>query len=288
MNLGDLALHNIGNVGLAGIKLNNAVPVFFSDSEPSTDVVGAIWVDTLDTLDGEIYVGSKRPNAEGDFWLPSGMDGESILINSESITFAFESGDSPWDVYNDDILQISLSRPDFALIKGATIWNDYNSYYWDGNEWVKQTGGDLKLPLYTLGAESELFVEGFSRGNGSQSKEFDHLYIYGRDTSGFGERSYVTDNVIDLSGYSKIFIDWENTGDENTSNNSTLIADSLQSFAFNGSVSAKLQKQESFNRIVDELDVSSLSGDYYIGVNAADSAASGVTSELQVYRIWLE
>jgi hypothetical protein len=86
--------------------------------------------------------------------------------------------------------------------------------------------------LYIEGVGQDDWVEGYSAGAGTQSKEADHLYLAAAD--GFvTERTYVKDDVFDLSSYSKIKVDWD-YGD---------------------------------GRIEEEIDISALSGSFYVRVH---------------------
>ncbi len=152
-------------------------------------------------------------------------------------------------------------------------------------------GDDFKpvLPTlyYTEGVEDVAWSNGISSGAGDRSKETDHFYLFAEDV-GRADRAFVTSNAIDLTNIKTLFVDWENTGAIDGLNRSRLIA-STNNGGGAATYNALLNKNSAFARGINELDVSSLVGNYYIRVHAYDDSTTAlIASKLNVYRIWGE
>jgi hypothetical protein len=125
-----------------------------------------------------------------------------------------------------------------------------------------------------------------------QSLETDHQRLYAKSTSGTSvniDISYSTVNPIDLTCINSIIIDWENTGSDSDSNRSHLVVASSRNSRYSESTT-RFSKQNSFVRKtneLDKLDVSDLTGTYYIRVHASADAGSNCESEVKVYSIEL-
>jgi uncharacterized repeat protein (TIGR02543 family) len=131
---------------------------------------------------------------------------------------------------------------------------------------------------------------GYIEGSGYYSKDNNYLYLTAGDYGAFAERSYVTDYLIDLTCINSIVIDWSNTGDDYDSNMSYLVISSSSKHGnYDTDADARLEKNKNFDRSTDTLNVSSLSGSYYIRVHARDnnSFQSGDNSRISVYSIEL-
>jgi hypothetical protein len=159
-------------------------------------------------------------------------------------------------------------------------WNGY--LYLLGNETERLTG------LWTPGAEEA--------GNPhSQSKQSDHLYLRTKriDGQSVSYITYVTTQLIDLSGRTTLYVDWLNacteTGAASTVQ-SWIIVSTVQIAAI-GTYDARFGRLSTtgWGRVVDSVDISSLSQStlYYVRV-LARSASTAVTSINQVYKIWAE
>ena len=139
------------------------------------------------------------------------------------------------------------------------------------------------LKLYTLGVEDVAWVVGYSNGSGSQSKESDHLYVYAY--GGGAERTYVTDLAVNLTAYSKLWIDWSGSSDPD---GAVRLVASTSKTSSSATYNARLSKGGSFSRREDSLDVSGLSGDHYIRIHAAGTSEADYSATLRTYKIWLE
>jgi hypothetical protein len=149
--------------------------------------------------------------------------------------------------------------------------------------------GDEKIPdiitsYYNYGGEDVEWVAGFSSGISSVSKNIDNLYLMAEDV-GYANCGYVTNVVVDLTNISKLKIEWENTGYISAANESYLNVSTVKN-QNHGTYNARLKLTNTFGKQISELDVSSLSGNYYIRVHAVDGYASGNRkSEIKVYSI---
>lgn len=145
--------------------------------------------------------------------------------------------------------------------------------------------GDTGLSrLYTNGYEDIAWIEGYSSGTGTQSKNTDHLYLKG-GTYDFGadERSYVTDSKVSLANISTLYVDWENTG-VNTANHMAYVVLEVHNAKTEGYGSGvtRISVNLPFSRRIDSLDVSTLEGEYYMAIHAYRRG------ELKAYKVWGE
>lgn len=142
---------------------------------------------------------------------------------------------------------------------------------------------------YTNGVEDATWVEGYSfSASGSVSKNADHLYIKAGNESGTSARTYVTDLSVDLTNIKTLYIEWENIGIASNSNNSYLIA-STDKIGTTATYNARFHKYNRFVKRIDALDVSALTGNYFVRVHATDTnSTADATSEIKVYRVWGE
>jgi hypothetical protein len=143
--------------------------------------------------------------------------------------------------------------------------------------------GMTPTPLYNNGTEHVDWVEGFTSGEGSQSKEEDHLLLSCPSTTAGGERTYVTDDTIDLTNIDYLEIDWHvNT---NSTNARAVLNASTTKMSSRTGFEAQLLLNGTINtRRTDYLDVSGLTGNHYVRVHASDGASSSVVI-LKVYRV---
>ena len=143
-------------------------------------------------------------------------------------------------------------------------------FYIEGDERIDSTGG---------------WEVGNSSGTGAQSKNSDHLYLQCYEESATALRTYVTNIPISLTRYKKIKVLWSNSGHNHDSNCSVLAIGGTKT-----ETTANAVKTKTFSNAVTELDVSTLTGDYYIKVVAQDGTSMGyaAVSELRVYKVWGE
>lgn len=282
-----------------GVALDGLIPIFFQNSQPSTDKAGAIWVKMASAPTGRILISydvpSSPPWANGDFWLRT-FTGTSDIANLEvdltlkkTKVFATK-GTNPWKVYDGKNVKLNMQYPNISLHRESGLWASKETYRWDGLTWVKFS--DSYDYLYNLGVEIIPWVEGFTEFNGSLSKKIDHLYLYCQDvfTNSRPKRTWETEERINLTGVKTVKVEWENTGSPSGSgsNYSNIRVGATSPVKF-GNHSTELKKGGSFSKITEGCDVTSLIGDFYISVGCESTKGGGsYVSELLVYKIWLE
>lgn len=149
------------------------------------------------------------------------------------------------------------------------------NFYLEGQEYVDVTGG---------------WKVGISSNTGTQRKEISYLYLETtQSSSSTSTRTYVTTNLIDLSKINTLYVEWENTDSvaSQFKSNSQLHVSDVWSDGRGDTVNVR--RYGSFSTTIDVLDVSTLSGKYYISIqnNNANGTDNRKTT-LKVYRIWGE
>ncbi|MDO7787112.1 hypothetical protein [Desulforamulus aquiferis] len=150
------------------------------------------------------------------------------------------------------------------------------------------------VPLYTEGVENVLWVPGYAQDAGVQSKESNHLYIEGAVANLFntqGERAYVTDALIDLTHINTLYIDWEKTATpyEIYANTYGTFVVSTNKMGDRETRTAWFTDRGVWSRRINTINVSSLSGHYYIRVHARTGASlEDYPSKVKVYKVWGE
>jgi hypothetical protein len=141
---------------------------------------------------------------------------------------------------------------------------------------------------YNEGTENVSWIEGYSEGIGSQSKNSDHFYLMVSDTD--AQRTYVTENKIDLTNINTLYIDWESPTSENIWDYCFFgITDSQMSdrTTWVKNISRRNGDDEApFSRTTDSLDVSGYSGSYYIKIQVR--AGGSLDLELKSYQVYGE
>jgi len=140
------------------------------------------------------------------------------------------------------------------------------------------------------------FVVGFLDGGSSNvfENEVDddgqyNTRLFARDFNSNGTSTWVTDIPIDLTNYSTIKITWANTGTASADNISRLNV-STSKTSNSATFNAQLSKTNTFAKTTETLDISGLSGKYYIRVHAFETVdfASITSSIIKLYKIELE
>jgi len=151
------------------------------------------------------------------------------------------------------------------------------------------TGG-IKCPqvgyIYNGSVYNPFWVNGYSHGDGSQYLYTDSMYLNANQVRGTAEKTFVTDNPVDLTCINTIAIDWENIGFDGENNRSYLVVSASSKFGRYDNNDIKLETRKPFTRRIDTLDVSTLTGTYYIRVHAVDDGWDG-KSTINVYSIEL-
>jgi len=143
---------------------------------------------------------------------------------------------------------------------------------------------ELLLQYYLEGTELAPWISGFSGGDGSQSKQADHLYCAVGPSAGAGphHRAYVTQNGIDLTPFSTLFVDW------------AVIRPIGGSAAFgvatnrdDDSFVASLSKNTTGTRAEESIDVSALSGVHYLKLRSMRAGSLATATEAFFYGVRL-
>ena len=117
------------------------------------------------------------------------------------------------------------------------------------------------------------------------SKEDDHLYLMVANSEGTSQVTWVSDNSVDLTNISSINVECEFTIDRGRF---YIIASSSKT----GDVTVydeQFREDQGFSRSVKTLDISSLSGSYYIRIHVADDNADSIArAEARVYSVALD
>lgn len=141
--------------------------------------------------------------------------------------------------------------------------------------------------------ENTSFVVGF---NASGTVTENHIDVLGQystrlqvaGVAGTSEVAWVTDTMVELTAYSSLKITWAQNGDANNNNSSRLCVSTSKnddSTVFD----LRLSNTNTFSKQTDTLDISTLSGQFYIRIHARDNSGSvSVSSDLLVYEIELE
>ncbi|HOW29862.1 MAG TPA: DUF5018 domain-containing protein [archaeon] len=140
------------------------------------------------------------------------------------------------------------------------------------------------LYLYNEGTGEDDWQD-MSGGSSTNTKETDHLKIYGSDMAWGG---FVTVNKIDLTDYNTLNIDWEGT--------ITLFPAVGNYFGLGNAQDTTIEMGEGydynqmssqFSRQISVLDISNNNGEFYIKVLQAWYDFGG-TATTKIYKIWLE
>lgn len=152
-----------------------------------------------------------------------------------------------------------------------------NVFYNEGNENIDVTGG------WVLG-----YVAG-SEGYTEFNKESTHLYLYSEGSitsTNTGRIGISTEFKINLSRLRYLKIEWENNAGPQSSSVYFLVGETQSDS--HSEYTAMVQEDNSFNRKVSILDVSGLSGEYYIRVHARSTANTDSINRVKIYKIWGE
>jgi hypothetical protein len=141
--------------------------------------------------------------------------------------------------------------------------------------------------IYQDGKEYVPIVEGISDGDGTVSRESDHLLIETGQADAATRRTWVTAVVVDLTNVDTLAIEWEGTVASGSPEFAIFIADKRKQGTHSTDFAAKLTKTANFSRSVDTLDVSGLSGYYFVRVHGRDdSSVTNRDVNIKVYCIY--
>jgi hypothetical protein len=170
---------------------------------------------------------------------------------------------------------------------GLRLNSDGYLEFYDGLMWKRSN--TIYSIFYYDGVEKIEFVEGYSVGNGSVSKESDYLYIRTfNNPNQVAERTYVTNNLIDLSKIKVIYIEWENQQTEGTAFLNISTEKMGGRTVYDAQLAIGVGDHPLYKQI-SVLDVSNLNGEYYIRIHARDGFSTKASDNtLKIYKLWGE
>lgn len=168
---------------------------------------------------------------------------------------------------------------DTAFFNGTEVFSSFNPILFetDGSGSTENTSFVTGFNTGGSNAVTENLLDGFTYST--------RLNVPG--ISGVSEIGWVTDVTVDLTGYSSLEVTWRQGGTGNNNNSSRLVV-STNKTADSNTFDARVTAANTFSTTTTSLDVSGLSGSYYIRVHARDNSSfASVTSTLYVYKIEL-
>ena len=144
---------------------------------------------------------------------------------------------------------------------------------------------DIEGYLYNEGDLEEFWEVGFISdiSEDDLEKRADNLFMeVSNDGSSAVGNWVMTEREIDLSNYSTIEIDWENTGADTSNNQSRL---TLKDEIDQNAGDTLTEKTGTFDRTTDAIDVSGNNDQGFIGVRGAEATGSVEPVELSTYSI---
>jgi len=142
--------------------------------------------------------------------------------------------------------------------------------------------------LYNLGDECTALTGGWSNTytqfGGVYTENADNLYLSASGTNFKKQASFA--NLIDLTNYSYLKIDWGYTA--SSSGGFVKLCVDTQNTASMESASVRLEHTgSSSTRIIESIDVSSINGLRYVGLYV-QTWSSSYQANLSAYKMWLE
>ena len=158
----------------------------------------------------------------------------------------------------------------------AQLWeSDRVGYVRVNGEWIPFI--EYALWIYKKGTENiELISYG---GGGSISRQDERIKLSRQSSS--GETGMGTNGRIDVTKYSNVCVEWERLLQGDGDSHLSVLSD--KRFP---TYDARLVKKGNFDKQISKLDISSLNGEYYIGISQYRSF-SGAT-DIFIYNIWME
>ena len=141
--------------------------------------------------------------------------------------------------------------------------------------------------IYNEGEFEDMWVPGYSSGSGVQSKESDRLYLRGGlSFSSRDERTYVTDEMIDVTNYNALKIEWHVQAMWGGLGALIVSTNKMGNYL---TYDAQLaQAIDTDGRVIGSLDISGLNGNYYIRMHAVSDLYGEAPGEIEAYKVWLE
>lgn len=188
----------------------------------------------------------------------------STLTNQIDGTHPVESGSELWKYVAIKYMKNIVVEPEVVTSSPFAPATTKIYYYADGDEKNSLTGG---------------WIAGYIVGTGNQTKNTDHLYLESIGESSY--QTYVTGNKIDFTNVKYLYIlaDVKTTGismlDINLCSNINGASDCT--------ARTRVTKTAGGSKLIYTVDLTKVTGLWYIGINARDTGAIG-----KIYRVWSE
>lgn len=247
--------------------------------EPTNPKENTIWVNT-DVAISEWQFSGTEPATR--------IDGTDL-----------QTGDVWIGASNESTISLNILKKNGIILNIGTA-----KQYIDG-EWVKVSlkiyyNGEWRKNILYLYNEGDLCTDitgdwiggdyGEGTSNTSQAKNSDHLYLNVGSSNLNSRILYFTNNLIDITGYSKLCARVVATASGDYSAFTIGLVSEYGDGVWNGTwaAGAGSPAQQSYDGIV-ELDISGFSGSYYIGLRSFKySIWTGVSLSSKTYKVWLE
>lgn len=171
----------------------------------------------------------------------------------------------------------------------AQLWEeDKVGYVRISGEWVPFIS--YRNDIYVEGQEFVPFVQGYIYSAGTIYREDDHILINGtvRDGHSSSKNTIVTDVMVDLTGYHTLVVDWSGYGGgAGYAYHHTMITRQKNISNSAEAIALKTISSTTFNRRIDKIDVSSLSGVYYIAIQV-DVRGESMGANTLLHEMYLE
>jgi hypothetical protein len=158
------------------------------------------------------------------------------------------------------------------------------------------TSGVIRLPLYTSGTENVSWVKGIDSQTGVNLGTSANTYTEGgsyitlkivNEPIGFitSELASVTNATVDLTGYKRAVVDWEVI----SAGTFALIVDDTKNGDIDN-IGSKVTYGAGTGRKTSSVAINSLTGNYYVRVNAYAITTGPDTEEIEIriHKVWLE
>ena len=197
----------------------------------------------------------------------------------------------------DDLPELStLERQDIYHARTGDLSSDYivpvdadESGSFD--EWRSLVDGerigavpDAQGFIYNEGEFEEDWIEGLSNGEGSQSKEDDHLRTFAVGTD-MATRTWVSDFLVDVTDWDTLVVDWDinHTSDNELGAVGISVLENQQDDRPDEVAGLRINDEQP--RQENALDISDIEGEYYISTYAQDTTSDERESENLTYSL---
>lgn len=268
--MGDCYLYGKSGGGKTARQDEFGITVLRGVERPSAAENNTVWLDT-DRADTDLLISQLRPQgAEGNIWLQLQEDGTSVILPGPPrvelpIRFAHIYKDKAWQrlegwMYAADRWKQFCSRFDGRLYEAGSTFDDF-------------TGG------WTFAEYKKTYLSGSAVWkSGSLLEDRIELHSTTNDPVILG-----TKQKIAVSGFSTLNIDWQLLENYNTGSTNIRVSLSTGYDAVQESV-MQMSIGKDFDRKVSTMNISNLSGEYYVSLRIVPAAA-GIRG--QIFSIYL-